>query len=113
MYKTNPDSHGIYLNLLTLYLRPSPSDPVLLEPALELIAKHGPHIDSGSVLDLLPPLVTVAEVQAFFVQTLRDGRAKANQRKVVEGLISARKEELDRVLMRLQTKRVRITEQRM
>lgn len=99
--------------MLTLYLRPSPSDPVLLEPALDLVAKHAPHLDSTATLDLLPPLVTIAEVQAFFVQTLRDGRAKANQRKVVEGLISARKEELDRVLMRLQMKRVRVTDQRM
>lgn len=57
--------------------------------------------------------MTVSEVQAFFTQTLRDGRARANQRKVVEGLISARKQELDRALMNLQMKRVRVTDQRM
>jgi hypothetical protein len=114
VFATDPDPHGIFLILLRLYLRPSSSsEPLLLPPALSLIAKHGTRLDAGSVLELLPPLVTMEDVQSFFVKTLRDGFAKKNEGRVVRSLTRARKEEVERVLMGLQTKRVRVTDQRM
>lgn len=107
------DRSDIFLVLLRLYLQPNPSDPVLLDPALELIGRQGARLDAEKVIALLPPLVTMKDVQDFFVRSLRDGHARRNERRIFSGLASARKEQVDRMLMGLQEKRVRITDQRM
>lgn len=101
--------------LLRIYLRPMPSskDPVLLEPALLLIARQGTRLDATHVLDLLPPLVTMEDVRAFFIKTLRNSTTRKNDHRIVKSLVGARKEEVERVLMGLQVKRVRITDQRL
>ncbi len=115
VYAQSPDPQGIFLSLLRIYLRPSPdsNEPILLGPALFLIAKHGIRLDATEVLSLLPPLVTMEDVRSFFIRTLRDSFAKRNQHRVVKQLAGARKEEVERVLMGLQVKRVRVTDQRM
>lgn len=114
VYAGEPDPHGIYLTLLHIYLRPAKAQTdIMLAPAIQLIASNGPRIDPQAVLDLLPPLVTMEDVRLFFVRTLRDGYAKKNERRVVKNLASARKEEVERVLMGMQMKRVRIRDQRM
>ncbi len=118
MYTKDPDPHGIFLLLLRLYLRPVSSEairdkPIKLSPALALIAKHGVRLDAEKVLELLPPLVTMADVKAFFIRTLRDNYSKGNEHRVVRSLLSARKEEVERGLMGLQSRRVKITDQRM
>lgn len=107
------DRSDIFLILLRLYLQPAKSEPVLLEPALKLIGNQGARLDAEKVIALLPPLVTMKDVQDFFVRSLRDGHARRHERRIVTGLASARKEQVDRILMGLQEKRVRITDQRM
>lgn len=100
--------------LLRIYLHPpTKSEPVLLEPALSLISTHGTRLDAKEVLDLLPPLVTMEDVRAFFVKTIRGATAKKNDSRIVRGLVASRKEEVERTLMGQQVKRVRITDQRM
>lgn len=103
----------IFLVLLRLYLQPAKSDPVLLEPALYLIGRQGARLDPEQVIALLPPLVTMKDVQDFSVKSLRDGHARRNERRIVSGLASARKEQVERMVMGLEEKRVRITDQRM
>jgi hypothetical protein len=113
-YIKDPDPKGIFLLLLRIYLHPQTrSDPVLLEPALSLISTHGTRLDATEVLDLLPPLVTMEDVRAFFIKTIRGATAKRNDSRIVRSLVSSRKEEVERTLMGLQVKRVRITDQRM
>lgn len=53
------------------------------------------------------------DVRAFFIKTLRGAMAKKNDSRIVKGLIASRKEEVERVLMASQVKRVRVTDQRM
>ena len=113
LYTSAPDPHGIFLVLLRVYLRPSSSESVLLGPALALIAKHCVRLDATEVLALLPPLITMEDIRSFLIRTLRDGFAKRNEQKVVKSLISARKEEVEKILMGFQEKRVRVTDQRM
>ena len=114
VYAKNPDPHGVFLLLLRIYLRPPPNttENVLLGPALSLIAKHGVRLDANDVLALLPPLITMEDVRSFFIRTLRDGHAKRHEHRVVKQLVGARKEEVERVLMGFQVKRVRVTDQR-
>lgn len=53
------------------------------------------------------------DVRAFFIKTLRGSTARKNDHRIVKSLVSARKEEVERTLMGLQVKRVRVTDQRM
>ncbi|WRT65779.1 uncharacterized protein IL334_002728 [Kwoniella shivajii] len=114
-YNTNSD---IFLLLLTIYLRPQPptkSTPApepLLGPALSLVSKHSTSLPPSPVLDLLPPLVPMQDVHAFFMRTLRDTHAKRNEARVIKSLVKGRKEELERLLLGLEGKRVRVTDQR-
>jgi hypothetical protein len=114
VFQSEPDPMGVFLLLLRIYLRPkTASAPVLLEPALALIAKHGIRLDALQGLDLIPPLVTMAQVQSFFVKTLRDGHRRRNEARVVKDILKSRKEQVERALMGLQKNRVKITDSRM
>ena len=44
--------------------------PPLLEPALELLAKHHDRIDGPEALSLLPPETPIAKLMPFFSATL-------------------------------------------
>ncbi|KAJ9090674.1 hypothetical protein QFC20_007852 [Naganishia adeliensis] len=110
IYQSQPDPKGVFLQLLRIYLRPNGTQQPKLEPALKLIATHGTRVDAQEVLALLPPFVTMNDVHEFFVKTLRDGHAKMNQSRITKQLLKTRKEQVDRGLMRMQQKRVRITD---
>ncbi|EIW66424.1 hypothetical protein TREMEDRAFT_70067 [Tremella mesenterica DSM 1558] len=112
VYSKFPDPSGIYLTLLHLYLRPSPPNPILISPALTLIAKHGTRLEPQAVLDLLPPLLTMQQISEFLIKTLRGGHAAKEEHRVVKQLVGARKEEVERNLMNLQVRHVRINDQR-
>lgn len=99
--------------MLRIYLLPQESENLLLAPALSLLAAHSTQLDPAAVLDLLPPLVTMEEIRSFLIRTLRDGTRRTNDRKIIKGIVSSRKEEVERILMGLEVKRVRVTDQRM
>jgi hypothetical protein len=103
----------IFLTLLKIYLLPTKDQTLLLAPALTLLANHSTQLDPAAVLELLPPLVTMQEIGSFLTRTLRDGTRRVHERRVIKSLVSSRKEEVERVVMGLETKRVRVTDQRM
>ncbi|KAJ7180691.1 vacuolar sorting protein 39 domain 2-domain-containing protein [Mycena filopes] len=108
--RAGTESSGVYLTLLRIYLRPtvkSASD--LLQPALELIARHSPQLDAIDTLQLLPPLVTTQDIRAFLIGALR---APIFDTRVVRNLSKARGDEVERKLMALQTQRVKVTDSR-
>ncbi|GMK59883.1 hypothetical protein CspeluHIS016_0901000 [Cutaneotrichosporon spelunceum] len=101
----------LFLHLLRLYLRPA-KEEVLVAPALALVARHGTRMDPRAVLDLLPPLVAVKELHDFFLRTLGDERARRNEHHITRGLLAARKAQAERLVVGLEVKRVRVTDQR-
>lgn len=111
----NPDlqDKSIFLLLLKIYLLPQNKDKLLLAPALSLLANHSTQLDPAAVLEILPPLVTMEEIRSFLIRTMRDGTRRINDRKIIKSIVSSRKEEVERILMGLEVKRVRITDQRM
>ncbi|TCD70216.1 Vacuolar morphoproteinsis protein 6 [Steccherinum ochraceum] len=112
IYDPNSPTSNIFLTLLRIYLRPTAQAPPsvnLLQPALELISRHSPRLDSVETLKLLPPLVTAQDVRAFLVEALR---APVFDTRVVKGISQARNEYLDRRLLTLQSKRVKVTDSR-
>lgn len=113
IYDPNGPTSNVFLTLLRIYLRPTsqPTFPSLnlLQPALELISRHSPRLDSVETLKLLPPLVTAQDVRAFLIEALR---APVFDTRVISGISQAMNEQLDRRLMTLQSRRVKVTDSR-
>lgn len=105
---------NIFLPLLRIYLVPKPPHTkLLIPPALSLIAKHSTSLEPLEVIDLLPPLLTMQEVHSFFLKTLREGKARRNEARVLREVMKSQGQAADRTLMRLQERRVRITDTRL
>ncbi|TFL04184.1 hypothetical protein BDV98DRAFT_591033 [Pterulicium gracile] len=107
---TGPTSQ-VYLILLRTYLRPTIKRPPpdLLKPAMDLMCRHSPRLDSAEALDLIPPLVTVQEVQTFLKDALH---APVFDSRVITEISRARDEQVSRRLMILQSKRVKVVDSR-
>lgn len=112
IYDPSGPTSNVFLTLLRIYLRPTQysSTKDLLPPALDLISRHSPRLDSVKTLELLPPLVTAKDVRAFLIEALR---APIFDRRVVKNISNARDDEVARKLMVLQSKRVKVTDSRM
>ncbi|KIR39958.1 hypothetical protein I307_04942 [Cryptococcus deuterogattii 99/473] len=119
--KAYQSNNNVFLLLLQLYLRPPPPSPsksksksgsTHLPPALSLISKRSTSLPASSVLDLLPPLVSISDVHPFFIKTLREEHRRKLEGRVVRQLGKGRKEEVEGMLMGLEVKRVRVTDQR-
>ena len=111
MYRAGTGTSGIFLALLKLYLRPTVQTSAnLLQPALELISRHGPRLDAVETLQLLPPLVTADDIRPFLIDSLR---IPVFDTRVVREINKARNDQLSRRLMALQSRRVKVTDSRM
>lgn len=96
---------------MRIYLRPTVKTSLdLLQPALDLVSRHGPRLDTVEALQLLPPLVTTQDIRTFLVEALR---APIFDSHVVRQISQARSEQVARKLMLLQSNRVKVTDSRM
>ncbi|KAI0267682.1 hypothetical protein BC834DRAFT_923439 [Gloeopeniophorella convolvens] len=110
IHQPESNTRNIFLTLLRIYLRPSvKTTDDLLQPALALIAHHGPRLDPEETLQLLPPLVAASDVRVFLIGALRVPRFDA---RVVRNAALARNEQVARKLMYLEANRVNITDSR-
>jgi tetratricopeptide (TPR) repeat protein len=110
IYNPNGVTKSAFLTLLRLYLRPTDkAAPNLLQPALDLISRHSPRLDSVETLQLLPPLVTARDVRPFLQEALR---APIFDSHVIRDIHKARSEQVARKLMLLESRRVRVTDSR-
>ncbi|KAH8118200.1 vacuolar sorting protein 39 domain 1-domain-containing protein [Phellopilus nigrolimitatus] len=112
-----PDSptQDIFLSLLKIYLEPSPTaqqkkmQTGLLKPALDLISRQSPRLDTLETLRLLPPLVPAQDVKAFLCDA---ARAPIFATRVVREMRKGRGEQVGMKLVGLQSRRVRVTDGR-
>lgn len=111
VYKAGSETDNVFLTLLRIYLRPTVQlSTDLLAPALDLISRHSPRLDSVETLQLLPPLVTAQDIRAFLIEGLR---VPVFDTQVVRQISKARNDQLARRLMSLQSRRVKVTDSRM
>ena len=111
IYQPDTPTSSIFLTLLRIYLRPTSDKSVdFLQPALDLISRHGPRLDTVETLQLLPPLVTAQNVKQFLMDALRE---PIFDTRVVREINKARNVNVTRKLMILESKRVRVTDSRM
>ncbi|KXX80700.1 Vacuolar morphogenesis protein 6 [Madurella mycetomatis] len=78
--------NSIYHTLLSLYLTPPPEYPPNLEPALDLLSKHGSRLPATSTLSLVPDSLPVAQLESYFRGRMRSANSAVNETAVVAGL---------------------------
>lgn len=83
----DPDSHqSIYHVLLSLYLTPPSSYEPNLEPALDLLSKHGSRLPASSTISLIPDDLPVKELESYFGSRIRAANSRLAESRVVEGM---------------------------
>lgn len=96
-----------------MYLRPKSKDEAIRhEAALSLIASHAQSFDTIDVLDLLPPLVSLAEIRTFLEKSVRLSRQRAREQTMIRNVSKALLEAQDNDLVALESRRVKITDSR-
>ncbi|KAJ6440804.1 Bromodomain-containing factor 1 [Purpureocillium lavendulum] len=80
---------SIYHILLSLYLKPPPPHEPQLEPALDLLSKHGSRLPATSTLGLIPDDLPVGALEAYFRGRIRSANSLVNESRIVAGLRKA------------------------
>jgi hypothetical protein len=110
VYHASTRASSIYLTLLRTYLWPAGNNGPHRLLALELIKRNRQQMDAADTLQMLPPLVTIQDIRALLIGALRAPRFDT---RVMRNLGKARADQVGRQLMKLQARRVKITESRM
>ncbi|KAK8085960.1 hypothetical protein PG994_000934 [Apiospora phragmitis] len=86
-YQDDPDgAPSIYHTLLSLYLTPAPPHKPNLEPALDLLSKHGSRLPAASTLSLIPDGLPATKLESYFSGRIRAANSRLAESRVVEGL---------------------------
>ncbi|KAF5367067.1 hypothetical protein D9758_003934 [Tetrapyrgos nigripes] len=110
-YHPDGETKNVFLTLLRIYLRPAVNINLdLLQPALDLISRHSPRLDTVEALQLLPPMVTIQDIRTFLMEGLKLPRFDTS---VVRQISKAHDDQASRRLMALQSRRVKVTDSRM
>ncbi|KAK0386952.1 hypothetical protein NLU13_5265 [Sarocladium strictum] len=80
---------SIYHTLLSLYLKPPPPNEPSLEPALDLLSKHGSRLPATSTLSLIPDDLPVHSLESYFRGRIRSANSLVNETRIVAGLRKA------------------------
>ncbi|KAI5457285.1 SPX domain-containing protein [Mariannaea sp. PMI_226] len=80
---------SIYHTLLSLYLQPAPPNKPNLEPALDLLSKHGSRLPATSTLGLIPDDLPVSSLESYFRGRIRSANTLVNEARIVAGLRKA------------------------
>ncbi|KAH7160619.1 SPX domain-containing protein [Dactylonectria macrodidyma] len=77
---------SIYHTLLSLYLQPNPPNRPNLEPALDLLSKHGSRLPATSTLGLIPDELPVSSLESYFRGRIRSANTLVNDSRIAAGL---------------------------
>lgn len=86
---TDDATQSIYHTLLSLYLKPPSPQKVQLEPALDLLSKHGSRLPATSTLGLIPDDLPVNSLESYFRGRMRSANSLVNESRIVAGLRKA------------------------
>lgn len=103
----------MYLTLLKVYLQPSNRQKPLIEPALDLLAHHGSHINASEVLAILPTPTKLYGLFPFFEKYIRETNKNRNMDLIVKNLLKAEQIQVEEQLMFYRSRAVKITDDRM
>ncbi|KAG0263458.1 Vam6/Vps39-like protein [Mortierella polycephala] len=112
-YDGSDPSKNVYLLLLRVYLKPQNKESPMLEPALDILTRHGSHIDPSAVLALLPASTRVDQLFKFFEKSIRESNKTKHMDMIVKNLLKAERLQTQEQLTFYRSRRVKITEDRM
>ncbi|KAI8061931.1 vacuolar sorting protein 39 domain 2-domain-containing protein [Thamnidium elegans] len=114
VYQEDPvKGEKMYLTLLKVYLQPSNNQKPLIEPALDLLAHHGSHINASEVLAILPTPTKLHGLFPFFEKYIRETNKNRNMDLIVKNLLKAEEIQVEEQLMFYRSRAVKITDDRM
>ncbi|KAI7829554.1 vacuolar sorting protein 39 domain 2-domain-containing protein [Gamsiella multidivaricata] len=112
-YDSNDPSRNVFLMLLKVYLKPPNREKPMLEPALDILTRHGTRIDPAAVLELLPASTRIDQLFKFFEKSIRESNKTKHMDMVVKNLLKAERLQTQEQLTFYRSRRVKITEDRM
>ncbi|KAG0022469.1 Vam6/Vps39-like protein [Entomortierella chlamydospora] len=112
-FDSSDPSKNVYLMLLKVYLKPPNREKPMLEPALDILTRHGTHIDPAAVLGLLPASTRVDQLYKFFEKSIRESIKTKHMDMIVKNLLKAERLQTQEQLNFYRSRRVKITEDRM
>ncbi|KAI9596824.1 hypothetical protein BDF19DRAFT_412394 [Syncephalis fuscata] len=112
-YCRQQSSHDVFVTLLKIYLQPKQDEPILLEPALQLLNSPNALIDAAEAASLLPPDTQLSLVKDCMQKYIRSDLSSSRMRKVVRSLSDVTLLYTQENLAGAQAKRVIISEDRM
>ncbi|KAG0012682.1 Vam6/Vps39-like protein [Podila clonocystis] len=112
-YDSTDTTKNVYLLLLKVYLKPPNREKPMLEPALDILTRHGSHIDPQAVLSLLPPSTRIDQLFTFFEKSIRESNKAKHMDMIVKNLLKAERLQTQEQLTFYRSRRVKITEDRM
>ncbi|KAF9960501.1 Vam6/Vps39-like protein [Mortierella alpina] len=111
-YDSGDPSKNVYLLLLKVYLKPPNREKPMLEPALDILTRHGTHIDPTAVLGLLPASTRIDQLFKFFEKSIRESNKTKHMDMIVKNLLKAERLQTQEQLTFYRSRRVKITEDR-
>lgn len=84
----------------------------LVKPALELITRHGLRIDSDAVISLLPPMISVSDVQTYLSKQLKATHSALAAHRIQKELVKSRNVQVKGLVLNLEVRRVKVDDQR-
>lgn len=84
----------------------------LVKPALELITRHGLRIDSDAVISLLPPMISVSDVQTYLSKQLKATHSALAAHRIQKELVKSRNVQVKGMVLNLEVRRVKVDDQR-
>ncbi|KAI1318862.1 Vacuolar morphogenesis protein 6 [Mortierella claussenii] len=112
-FDSSDPTKNVYLMLLKVYLTPTKGEKAMLEPALDILTRHGTHIDPAAVLALLPSGTRVDQLFKFFEKSIRESNKTKHMNMIVKNLLKAEQLQTQEQLTFYRSRRVKITEDRM
>lgn len=86
---------GIYTALLKLYLAPPAPHKTNLDSALDLLSRHGSRLPALTVLDFLPPTLSVQKLESYFRGRMRAANTLAREQAMLKSLSAVAKSHVD------------------
>ena len=85
-HPSGDDSQSVYQMLLSLYLSPPAPHKPRWAPALDILTRHGSRLPALSSLGLVPEILPVQKLEAFFTARIRAGNTVLSEARFLAGL---------------------------
>jgi hypothetical protein len=80
------EGKSVYYILLSLYLRPPAPYPRQLDPALQILSRHGARLEAAEALGLIPENIKIQDLEGYFERRIRAANARVVEERITAAL---------------------------